>query len=166
MGQAFEYKYRVNGLVKAPAEVTGKICKDLIDKNGSVTPEKLVEVSKPEEAPLHNEFEWDNTVAAQKYREEQARQIIKNIVIIEVPEETEEPKQVRCWVNSDRAFVSTDERLHKYVTIDTALSTEDWKNNLLKAAQKDMASFITKYKRLTELSKIIEDMNDFLEPKS
>ncbi|MBP5423884.1 MAG: hypothetical protein J6Y78_15715 [Paludibacteraceae bacterium] len=159
---AFEYKYRVNGLVKAPAEITGKVCKDLIDSDGAVTPARLVEVSKPKDAPLHGEFEWNNTIAAQKYREEQARQIIKNIVIIEVAEEDEEPKQVKCWVNSDRAFVPTDERLHKYVTIDTALSNESWKDNLLKTAKRDMTSFIVKYKRLTELSKIIEDMNDFL----
>ena len=162
MGQAFEYKYRVNGIIKAPAEVTGKVCKDLIDEDGSVTPERLVEVSKPLDAPLHNEFEWDNTVAAQKYREEQARQIIKNVVIIEVSEETEDPKQVKCWVNSDRAFVATDERLHRYVTIDAALNTDTWKNNLLKAARRDMTSFITKYRRLNELSKIIDDMNNFL----
>lgn len=162
MGQAFEYKYRVNGLVKVPAEVTGRVCKDLIDKDGSVTPERLVEVSKPKNAPLHNEFEWNDTTAAQKYREEQARQIIKNIVIIEIPEDTDELKQVKCWVNSDRAFVPTDERLHKYVTIDTALSTESWKDNLLKAARRDMISFITKYRRLTELNKVIEDMKNFL----
>lgn len=162
MGQAFEYKYRINGIVKAPAEVTGMVCKSLIDEDGAVTPERLVEVSKPKDAPLHNEFEWNNTIAAQKYREEQARQIIKNIVIIEVSEDIEEPKEVKCWVNSDRAFVPTDERLHKYVTIDTALSTETWRNNLLKTARKDMTSFIAKYRRLTELSKIIDDMNSFL----
>ena len=159
---AFEYKYRVNGLVKASAEITGKVCKDLIDSDGAVTPARLVEVSKPKNAPLHGEFEWNNTIAAQKYREEQARQIIKNIVIIEVDEKEEEPKQAKCWVNSDRAFVPTDERLHKYVTIDTALNNESWKDNLLKAAKRDMTSFIVKYKRLTELNKIIEDMHDFL----
>ena len=159
---AFEYKYRISGLQKTPAEVTGAVCKDLIDKEGAVTPQRLVEISKPKDAPLHDEFEWNNTIAAQKYREEQARQIIKNIVIIEVSEETEEPKQIKCWVNSDRAFVPTDEKLHKYVTIDTALNNIGWRDNLIKAAKKDMSAFIHKYRRLTELSEIIDKMNDFL----
>jgi len=159
---AFEYKYRISGLQKVPAEVTGAVCKDLIDKEGAVTPQRLVEVSKPKDAPLHGEFEWNNTIAAQKYREEQARQIIKNIVIMEVEEEEAQPKIVKCWVNSDRAFVPTDEGTHRYVTIDTALSNVSWRDNLLKAARRDMSSFIAKYRRLTELDKIINDMNNFL----
>ena len=163
---AFEYKYRINGLQKVSAEVTGAVCKDLIDKEGAVTPQRLVEVSKPKDAPLHDEFEWNNTIAAQKYREEQARQIIKNIVIIEVKEEEAQPKAVKCWVNSDRAFVPTDEGAHRYVTINAALNDTSWRDNLLKAARRDMLSFIAKYKRLTELGKIISDITDFLEPKS
>lgn len=162
MGNAFVYKYKIDGFIKTPAEVTGKICKDLIDKEGSVTPKRLVEVSKSKSAPLHNEFEWNNTLAAAKYREEQARQIIKNIVIMEVSEGEAEPKHVKCWVNSDRAFVPTDEKLHRYVTIETAMSNYDWKENLIKTAKQDMASFIAKYKRLSELSKIINDMKEFL----
>ena len=160
---AFQYKYRVNGLIKAPPEVTGKICQGLIDSDGAVTPKRLVEVSKPKNAPLHNEFEWNNTIAAQKYREEQARQIIKNVVILKVEESEEEPKEIKCWVNSDRAFVATNEGTSRYVTIDSALSDISWRENLLNAARRDMESFINKYKRLGELSSVIDEMNNFLD---
>lgn len=159
---AFEYKYRINGIVKAPAEVTGEVCQNIINEEGTVTPKKLVDVSRPKDAPLHDEFEWNDDVAAEKYREEQARQIIKNIVIIEVSDDVDEPKEVKCWVNSDRAFVPTDTRQHEYVTIDTALNNADWRNNLIESAKRDMLSFIHKYKRLGELNKIIADMNEFL----
>lgn len=157
---AFEYKYRVKGLIKAPPEVAGKVCDEIIKEDGVVTPERLVDVSRPETAPLHNEFEWNNDVAAEKYRNEQARQIIKNIVRIEI--EDEEPTKVKCWVNSDRAFVPTDERQHHYVTIDTALSNQNWRENLIEAAKRDMRAFIVKYKRLNELEPILNDMTNFL----
>lgn len=162
MGNAFTYKYRIDGLIKTPAAVAGKVCQDIIDKEGAVTPKKLVDVSRPKEAPLHNEFEWNNKIAAEKFREEQARQIIKNIVAIEITEEASEPERIVCWKNCDRAFVPTDERIHKYVTIETALANNDWRENLLRAARKDMIAFVTKYKRLTELGPIIKGMEDFL----
>ena len=159
---AYEYKYRIKGLVKAPPEVTGKVCQDIISKEGVVTPARLVAVSEPKDAPLHGEFEWADDIAAQKYREEQARQIIKNIVIVEVSEGITEHEPIKCWVNSDRAFVPTDERTHRYVPLDTALNNINWRDNLIEMAKKDMIAFMHKYSRLNELSKIIDDMNDFL----
>ena len=159
---AFEYRYRVDGLVKAPPQVAGQICDDIMDENGYVAPERLVDVSRPVTAPLHNEFEWNNDVAAEKYRNEQARQIIKNIVRVEISEEAGEPKPIKCWVNSERAFVPTDERLHRYVTLEAALTNQDWRKNLIETAKRDMRSFIAKYRRLTELANIIDEMNNFL----
>lgn len=159
---AFVYQYRVKGLVKAPPEVAGKVCQEIIEEEGAITPKSLVRVSEPIDAPLHEEFEWQDDIAAQKYREEQARQIIKNIVTIEVSEETAEPKQVKCWVNSERAFVPTDERAHKYVTLNTALGNVNWRDNLIESAKKDMHAFIHKYRRLNELEDIINDMTNFL----
>lgn len=150
------YKYRVNGIVKAPAEVTGTICQKIIDEDGVVTPERLVDVSRPEDAPLHDEFEWNDGIAAEKFRCEQARQIIKNVVTIETSsEEIREEKK-------DRAFVSNGDDKHEYVTLATALSNSKWRESLLESARKDMIAFKIKYYRLVELSHIIKDIDDFL----
>lgn len=157
---AFTYKYRVPGIVKAPVEVTGKVCQDIIDNDGAVTPKRLVDVSRPEDAPLHNEFEWDDDIAAEKFREEQARQIIKNVIIID--SSINEERTLKAEV-ADRAYVPTDEKLHRYINIHTALSNDAWRENLLKQARKDMYAFRTKYFRLVELSDIIKDIDDFLD---
>lgn len=159
---AIFYKYRVDGIVKAPAEVAGAVCKKIIDEDGAVTPEKLVDVSRPEDAPLHNEFEWNDAFAAEKYRCEQARQIIKNVVIIETSsEEVRETKSAFVY-NSDRAFVSNGECKHEYVTLKDALSNNRWRDNLLMDARKDMLAFKSKYYRLTELANVFKSIDDFL----
>lgn len=156
---AFTYKYRCPGIVKAPVEVTGRICQEIIDQDGAVTPKRLIDVSRPEDAPLHNEFEWDDGVAAEKFREEQARQIIKNVIIVD--SSIEEERTIKAEIG-DRAFVPTDERLHRYVNIATAIDNDKWRENLLNQARKDMYAFRAKYFRLTELQYIIKDIDDFL----
>ena len=159
---AFEYRYKVNGLVKAPAEVTGAVCQALIDQEGVAKPQRLVDVSRPVDAPLHNEFEWNDGVAAEKYRCEQARQIIKNIVAIDTSiEEEREIKAVKAVI-TDRAFVPTGENNHEYVTLKMALDNDKWRNNLLEAARKDLIAFRSKYYRLAELAGIINDIDEFL----
>jgi hypothetical protein len=160
---AFTYKYRVPGIVKVPVEVAGKVCQDIIDLEGAITPKRLVDVSRPEDAPLHGEFEWNDNVAAEKYREEQARQIIKNIIIVDSSIDEERQLNVSVGeVKGDRAFVPTDERTHKYIPLYAALSEEAYRENLIQQAKRDMYAFRIKYFRLKELEHIIKDIDDFL----
>lgn len=45
--------------------------------SGTLSPEIVVDAARPDNAPLHNQFEWDDGIAGEKYRIEQARGIIK-----------------------------------------------------------------------------------------
>src|SRR5262245_40933442 len=53
---------------------------------GRLTPRMVVEAAKAKAHPLHDEFEWDDSVAAQKYREDQARELIRYVTIEVVTE--------------------------------------------------------------------------------
>ena len=44
-----------------------------------VSPDNLLEESRPAGAVLHGLFEWDDTVAAEKFRAEQARTCVVHI---------------------------------------------------------------------------------------
>ncbi|NRA48169.1 MAG: hypothetical protein HRU12_03480 [Phaeodactylibacter sp.] len=52
-------------------------------KRGTLTSAVIVEESRSETAILHNAFEWNDTIAAQKYRERQAGTLVRSIVLIE-----------------------------------------------------------------------------------
>lgn len=162
-----EYSYKIEGLFKVSARVAGQVCRNLSETAGGLTPKRLVDISRSKDSPLHNEFEWDDSIAGEKYREEQARQLIKNIVIVQSNSETErcvklERKEKEEEEARDRGFVPTGENNSRYITLTTALTNEKWRENLLKQARKDSEAFINKYHRLEELAKIIGDMNDFL----
>lgn len=165
---AFTYKYRGGYNSKVSAEIAGPVCQKLHDAK-ILTPENLVNEARAETSPLHSAFEWNDTVAAEKYRCEQARLMIANIVWVESDIQTErhvklieKDEDESPNFSDERAFVSTGERNHRYVPIAVALTNEEWRTNLLEAAKRDMNAFVMKYRRLTELANIIQDMNDFL----
>ena len=151
---AYKYSYgKVANLFKNSAEIAGPVCMALKESERGLSPETLLEASRPEEAPLHNEFEWNDTVAADNYRKEQARSIIRHLIIVRTDIETPV---------SDRAFVYVGEKKTGYVPISEAMSNETWRKNLMSAARKDMQFFIAKYRRLEELAEIIEKMSQIL----
>jgi hypothetical protein len=47
--------------------------------NGSLEPETVVAQAKKIRSPLHNCFEWDDTIAGHKYRLVQARELIRSM---------------------------------------------------------------------------------------
>ena len=157
---AYNYSYgSVAKLFKNPAEVAGPVCQKLRESEAGLTPHTLVEASRAETAPLHNEFEWDDAIAGEKYRETQASCIIRHLTIVET--NTEEVR-----MNGVRAFVSTGEQTNAYVPVKEALENTTWRENLLKAAKADMKSFVYKYRKLSELAGVINKMTDFLDEEA
>ena len=51
------------------------------ENDGLLTVSAIVEAAKDEDSPLHKHFDWDDTHAAEKYREWQARTLIQKCKI-------------------------------------------------------------------------------------
>ena len=158
---AFEYKYKIESVHKVSADIAGRVCQELENTEEGLTPKRLVDVSRPEDAPMHKEFEWNDSVAAEKYRENQAYKVIKDLIVVKTDAGKE--RELNLIEDApDRAFVSTGENAHKYVSLYTALTNESWRDSLLESAKRDMMAFKAKYHRLTQLSKIIEDIDEII----
>lgn len=152
---AFSYAYHIPGLQKNPIEVVSKVLTELAESEGGLTPKSLLDASRDVSAPLHNEFEWNDGIAAEKYREYQAQKIIQNVYIRYSTDEEEREQQ-------ERAFVPTPEQKSVYVTLKSALTNDQWKAHLMEDAQRDMRAFAAKYRRLTELQDLIHAMEELL----
>jgi hypothetical protein len=50
--------------------------------DGALTTKSVVAASRSEKAVLHDCFEWDDSIAAERHREEQARAIITSIRVV------------------------------------------------------------------------------------
>lgn len=147
-----KYSYRINGLNKAPAQVAGEVCEALTKTEAGLTPQTLLDASRDESAPLHDEFEWNDEIAAEGYRRQQAQSIIQNIVIVSSTEEQQETVV--------RSFVSIPKHTERnaYVPINVVLGNESMKEGLLDYAKREMKSFIAKYSQLKQLAGVIEEM--------
>lgn len=60
-----------------------------IRTSAGLTAKNVVDSSRDEDAPLHNYFEWNDEAAAESYREQQARQLIR--AVFEVKDTQEAP---------------------------------------------------------------------------
>lgn len=143
----FEFKQAAR--IKADAQVVGELCLGL-QETGGLTPKRLLDASRDESSPLHNEFEWDDSIAAENYREQQASYIIRHLVI--KPEDKTKP-QVRAFVN-----ITGEEK--EYQSIEIVLKTPDLREQMLRNAKSEMLAFISKYKNLEELSGVFDAMEE------
>lgn len=150
------YKFASCAVHKVSAQAVGEICEKLEKEAGGCTPKRLLDESRDPESPLHNEFDWEDSVAAEKWRIEQARLLISHVRIVR----TDDSKERNTY--QERGFVSTPGGRGVYVSMDTALREEEYKSNLLEQAKREMLSFIAKYRRIKELTGVIEAIEEYM----
>jgi len=70
----------------------------VLDQNGRLTPTLVVDAARPENHPLHNRFEWNDKIAGEAYRLEQARRLIRSVrVVYREADENEAARTVRAY---------------------------------------------------------------------
>lgn len=68
-------EWRVKGIYKADAQ---KVADEI--GNDKITPQEMIEKARNEKSELHKCFEWNDTVAAEKYRLQQARIVLSMLM--------------------------------------------------------------------------------------
>lgn len=143
------YQWKAGSHHKVKADVAGRVCESL-EKQGRLSAAELLETAKDERSPIHVEFEWNDTKAAQGFRLQQARMII-NTLTIQISSKEKQPV---------RAFFNIIQQEPTYTSIQTIINDSDSYQLLLKQAYKELTEFKNKYKQLTELGKIINDIEE------
>ena len=135
---------------KMDANIVGGVVEQIEDEYGSVTKERLLEVSRPNDSVTHSLFEWDDPKAAEMYRLDQAKHIIGALRVV--------------YVNSDceqvtvKAFVNVSELSDKaaYRNVEVVLQDEDSREIYLKRVQNELNAFVKRNKNIKELADMLE----------
>jgi hypothetical protein len=142
-------------------DIEKSVLMDIAKKNGGVLQvDSVLEEARHESSPLHDHFEWDDSVAAEAHRRYQARVLIQRCKITIVDSE---PTTVRAFVSlqSDRETgggyrmttkVMDDEVLREEFLRDIRLTIARWtqKLNLLDSITADLIFKLEESVRVSE----------------
>lgn len=139
------YQWKTGSQHKVSAAVAAKVM-DRLAEEDRLNAQELVEESRPEDAPLHCEFEWDDSIAAEKWRKEQAGAMIRHLVVRIEANDQEYPT---------RQYFMVQKEANTYEPIQVILKDEDKTAMLLDQAKRELQAFKAKYAGLKELAAVI-----------
>lgn len=123
-----------------------KVADEILAIGKSATTAQILDKARDEKTELHKCFDWDDAEAAEKWRMQQARHIVCNLVI---KEKTDAPKpEVRVFFKTD------DESGYKPTVL--IMQDKDEYRKLLDRALAELNSFRSKYKTLVELDGVFD----------
>lgn len=126
------YQARKNGCLKEKdAQVIGEILDNLRNRDGHLKTEAVVMAAKNKKSPLHDYFEWDESVSAWKFRLQQARNLISSVAEVVIIQDVEIPQRSFHSVQTIKEDDDVESEGKVYVTIQDAIENEDYRKHLL-----------------------------------
>lgn len=173
-----KYMWRDGFSYKTDANVVGKVIESIEERDGQVTAVSFLDESRPEDSETHSMFEWNDSVAAEKYRLQQSKKILLQITY-EIESHEDEVCEVEL-VDADSEEVKTaDEAFRKphaawvnvgskgrsgspaiFVSVERALTDEDMRKTVLSNSIAEIKMFVNKYRNLVELTKIFNAVEE------
>lgn len=123
-----------------------KVADEILAIGSSATTAQILDKARDEQTELHKCFDWDDAEAAEKWRLQQARHIVCNLVI---KEKSDTPR------SEVRVFFKTDADSGYKPTV-MIMQDKDEYRKLLDRALAELTSFRAKYKTLVELDGVFD----------
>lgn len=147
-----QYQWKMASIFKdIDVDLAVKEFEKIEQKYGALTPANIVESAKSRKSILHPAFEWDDTIAAEKFRLQQARIIINNVEVIIVSDSGTTEIAVFEMVN-----VEESGRQYKHIQTLTFNEIEQVKNNTLAA----LTQLSNKLKVYKQFNKVLEHLQE------
>lgn len=139
-------EWKIKGLYKANAE---KVYSEIKELGESFSPADVVEAARDKKSELHKCFTWDDTIAAEKWRKQEARVLFANLV---VKVETSDEKVVNV-----RVVESTSDG---YSPTEIVVRSKTDYADLMERAKAELQAFKVKYSVVKELQNIFEAIDE------
>lgn len=132
-------------------KATAQEAYDEISTLEEITPKNVVDLARNVNSKIHDDFEWDNEIAGEKWRIKQAREMIQ-LLVFEDKEKEELQEPVRVLQISTKTSV--------YQPVKMIVQQQDEYQTLLKRAKAELEAFKRRYQSIVELESIFEAIDN------
>lgn len=139
-----KWKSGFEHLYKADAQL---VANEISNIGKDPTPEDIVNAARDESTELHKCFTWDDTEAAERWRKQEARDIVCKLVITEENKPNDKPEI--------RVFYKVEDG-EGYKPTEFVVKHDDEYAKLLERAYLELRAFKQKYSCLKELQEIFD----------
>ena len=115
-----------------------------------IQPEDILEAARNKKSPINPAFEWNDAVAAEKHRVEQARKMLTNLEIVRVEIESGPAISSRAMF-----VVSRDGDRRGYMNADAIMGDRELKAQVIARARRELESYLNKYKSVLAMGRFI-----------
>lgn len=127
----------------------------LAKEHGHLTPELVVDEARTPQSPLHQHFDWDDSVAAERWRREQARHLI---IQCRVTVTTPRNGEVTLRRYTALPVNESPTRPHRYVRTEDAMRTD--RDLVIQQAKVEVDRLRRKYEALINFDEVLKDALD------
>lgn len=123
----------------------------IYDRRGELSPAAVVDEARDPGHELHDRFEWNNAVAGESWRRQQARQLIRSVnVVYREADELHAERSVRAF-----HAVSTESG-HTYKPVDEVVADEFLTRLVMRDMERDWKTLRRRYERFSEFWQMVE----------
>lgn len=146
------YQWKSSSRIKGDAQASGELMEKLSATEKGLTARTLLDANRAEGTPLHDDYEWVDEIAAEKWRLQQSNHFLNCIQTVIISKETGEELPVRA------VHITTEE--HKYEPIEIIMQNKDKYHTLLDNAFAELETFKQKYNTLKELKPVFKAIEE------
>lgn len=136
------------------AQAYGEFLTNLEKKEGGVLlTASVVEAAAPGDSPIHGYFEWDDGVAAARFRLSQAVDLVSHIILVKIVDGEE--RQIRAFFNVDFKDEAGENKTG-YVNVEVVAKSRVYRQQVIEKALREIVAWQTRYAEYKELEAIFE----------
>lgn len=146
-------------LSQKQAVIVGRELSSIQKELSVITPKIVVERASNPKSPLHRYFEWDDSIAAQKHREWQARFLITSVHIVDSDSKDAQP--IRAFVNvspdedDDSLFVGE----RGYVSTQSISGRQNYQSQVLTYAKNQLIGWRRRFGNYKEFFGVVKEID-------
>ena len=143
------------------AQMVGEQFEAIEKRDGTLTKAAIVDAARSEDSPMHGMFEWDDAVAGELYRENQAGYYIRTleVEVVSVGASSGKTVTMRGFVNVAPVNKTKPEGKGMFVNVNRAIEQPDTYKIVLERAKNELRMFREKYRDIKELEPVFAAIN-------